>query len=95
MSEDAPRTAEDMPLPGGDWTMFVTRLSIQGLLACGVLENPVSGRKHKNLPGARMILDDLLMLKEKVAGNVEGDEAAHLNKVIADLTQVIDTVGGA
>ncbi|MEZ6019135.1 MAG: hypothetical protein R3F17_03270 [Planctomycetota bacterium] len=34
------RTAADMPLPGGDFRLFLTRLSIQGFLACGLLETP-------------------------------------------------------
>ena len=95
MSEgDIPRTAEDVPLPGGDFRMFVTRLSFQGLLSCGVLENPVTKSKQVNLDGARMILDDLRMIRDKTAGNLDQDENAHLEKVLSDLTQVYAKVSG-
>lgn len=78
-------TAADLPLPGGDFRLFVTRLSIQAMLALGLLENPLTNTKQRNLDGARMVLDDLSMLREKTLGNLESDEAAHLDKVIRDL----------
>ena len=79
------QTAADMPLPGGDFLLFITRLSIQGFLACGALENPITKRKDVNPPGARMVLADLEMLREKTSGNLETDEANSLNKAIEDL----------
>lgn len=82
---DEQRTAADLPLPGGEFRLFVTRLSFQAMLALGLLENPLTGTKQKNPDGARMVIDDLLMLREKTLGNLEPDEAAHLDKVIRDL----------
>lgn len=79
------RRADDVPLPGGDFRLFITRLSFQGLLSLGLLENPVTNTKQKNLPGAKMILDDLKILREKTTGNLDPEEDAHLNKVISDL----------
>lgn len=92
--DDSQRTAEDVPLPGGNFRMFVTRLSFQGLLSCGVLENPVTKTKDVNLDGARMILDDLRMIRDKTAGNLDKDEHALLEKMILDLTQVYAKVSG-
>lgn len=89
MSEET-RKAEDVPLPGGEFRLFVTRLSFQGLLSCGLLENPVTGTKQVNLPSALMILEDLRMLRTKTAGNLEPDEASHLDKVIGDLARVYE-----
>ena len=87
---DTPHTAADMPLPGGDFRMFVTRLSFQGLLSLGLLENPVTGTKQKNLPQAKLIYDDLVMLQEKTVGNLEDDEQAHLDKVVGDLRAMLE-----
>jgi len=84
VSDEGPTDA-DLPLPGGDFRLFVTRLSIQAMLALGLLENPLTNTKQRNLDGARMVLDDLSMLREKTLGNLESDEAAHLDKVIRDL----------
>ncbi len=93
MSDD-PRTAADMPLPGGDFRMFVTRLSFQAMLSLGLLENPLTESRQVNLPQARLILDDLRMLLEKTRGNLDGDERAHLEKVVADLGAMYEKVSG-
>ena len=79
------RPASEVPLPGGDFRLFVTRLSFQALLALGLLENPLTRTRQKNPEGARMLLEDLEMLRAKTAGNLDADEAAHLDKVIGDL----------
>ena len=89
MSEET-RSAEDVPLPGGNFRLFVTRLSFQGLLSCGLLENPVTGTKQVSLPSALMILEDLRMLRSKTIGNLDPDEATHLDKVIGDLARVYE-----
>jgi hypothetical protein len=82
---DETRRAEDVPLPGGDFRLFVTRLSLQGMLAMGLLENPLTGTKATNLPSARMVIDDLRMLQEKTFGNLDDEEQQFIDKVVADL----------
>ena len=82
---DTPRTAADIPLPGGEFRLFITRLSVQAMMGMGLIENPLTGSPQKNLPGARMVIDDLLMLREKTAGNLDGGESSQLSKVISDL----------
>ena len=87
------RTAGDAPLPGGDFRLFVTRLSLQGMLAMGLLENPLTGTKATNLPNARMVIDDLRMLQEKTFGNLDEEEQQFLDKVVADLRRAYAQVG--
>lgn len=82
------RRADEMPLPGGDFRLFVTRLSFQGMLALGLLENPLTGTKRFDAGNARMVIDDLRTLRVKVRGNLDPDEEAHLDKVIEDLELV-------
>jgi hypothetical protein len=77
--------ASDVPLPGGNFHLFVSRLSIQALISMGILENPLTRTKEVRAGNARMLMDDLRMLREKTAGNLDGDERAHLEKVIGDL----------
>jgi Domain of unknown function (DUF1844) len=81
----AARRASDVPLPGGNFHLFVTRLSIQAMISMGILENPLTHKKESHLGNARMLLDDLSMLREKMVGNLDSDEEAHLDKVIGDL----------
>jgi len=84
-SGDERRTAADVPLPGGDFRLFVTRLSFQAMLSLGLIENPLTGTKQVNAASARMIVDDLRMLLEKTQGNLEPDEEAYLGKISGDL----------
>jgi hypothetical protein len=89
----APRGADEVPLPGGDFRLFVTRLSLQGMLSMGLLENPLTGSKAVNLPNARMVVDDLRMLQEKTFGNLDDEERAFLDKVVADLRRAYAQTG--
>jgi hypothetical protein len=84
--------AEDVPLPGGDFRLFITRLSYQGMLCLGVMENPVTKTRQVNLDQARMVLDDLIMLQERTSGNLDLDEAAHMQKIVGDLSHLYEQV---
>ncbi|HET6205052.1 MAG TPA: DUF1844 domain-containing protein [Planctomycetota bacterium] len=90
MSESEPdasgaRPASEHPLPGGDFRLFVTRLNIQALLALGLIENPVTGKKDLRLDHARALIDDLRMLREKTKGNLDPEESQAIEKSISDL----------
>jgi hypothetical protein len=87
---ESARKASDLPLPGGNFHLFVSRLSIQAMISLGILENPLTKRKDVHPGNARMLVDDLRMLREKTDGNLDGDERAHLDKVIGDLVGVMD-----
>ena len=87
---DEPRTAGDVPLPGGEFRLFVTRLAYQLMMSCGLLENPVTGSKDVHADNARMLLADLVMLQEKTRGNLDDDEEAQLLKVLGDLGPVVE-----
>ena len=89
---DSPRTAADMPLPGGDFRLFITRLSFQGMLFLGLLENPVTGTRKVDLDQARMIHADLAMLLDRTQGNLDADEEEHLRKVTLDLGGLLEKV---
>lgn len=87
------RRASDVPLPGGDFRLFVTRLSFQAMMTLGLIENPVTGDKRANPEQARMLIDDLAMLQEKTVGNLEPDEQAYLDKILSDLRHHLARLG--
>ncbi len=89
------RTAADVPLPGGHFRLFVQRLGLIGLQSLGLIENPLTRTQNVNLSTARMTLDDLHMLRDKTAGNLEPDESAHLDKLIDDLEHAYRSVAAA
>jgi hypothetical protein len=84
------KKASDVRLPGGSFRLFVTRLSFQAMLSLGLLENPLTKTRSLNLPNAQMLLDDLLMLRAKTAGNLDPDETEHLDKVISDVEYALE-----
>jgi len=79
--------SENVGIIGGDFTLFVTRLGIQALIALGVIENPITGERTTNLVQARMLAADLEMLLEKTAGNLEPHEEAKLREVLNGLRE--------
>jgi hypothetical protein len=85
--------ASDVPLPGGDFRLFVTRLSFQAMIALGLIENPLTQTKQVNAHGARMLVDDLEMLREKTAGNLDADEAEYIDKIVGDLRHHVARLG--
>lgn len=85
-------SAEDLPPPGGDFTMFVTRLGFQALLALGLMENPMTGERHQNLDQARLLRDDLEMLRSKTAGNLDEGEQAKLDEVLQHLSEHLSAI---
>ena len=90
MSES--RTAEDVPLPGGNFRLLIQKLGYQGLMSLGLIENPITGEAHRDLGHARMLIDDLAMIADKTRGNLDEDEAEHLEKTLSDLRHHFDTV---
>jgi hypothetical protein len=92
---DGVRKASDVPLPGGSFQLLVSRLSIQAMISLGILENPLTKKKEVHPHNARMLLDDLAMLREKTSGNLNEDEQSHLDKVLGDLRAVMAKLSGA
>ena len=83
--DDEASSAGDMPLPGGDFRMFVSKLGFQALIALGLVENPLTKKSETNLGHAKMVIDDLRMLRDKTKGNIDRDEEVHLTKILSDL----------
>lgn len=86
------RPADQLPLPGGNFRLFIQRLGYQGLMTLGLIENPVTNTREANLDQARMLVDDLAMLEEKTRGNLDPDEDEHLRKLLGDLRRALDSV---
>ena len=57
-----------------NFTILVSSLSMQAMIAMGKLESPVTGKKEENLEQARFLIDTLGILKEKTQGNLTSEE---------------------
>ena len=87
------RKASEVPLPGGNFRLFTTRLSFQAMISLGLLENPLTQTRRVDLDSARMLIEDLKMLRDKTRGNLEQDEEAQLEKSVRDLEYALARLG--
>ncbi len=84
--------ADQIPLPGGNFRLFIQRLGYQGLMTLGLIENPLTDTREVHLENAKMLIEDLSMLQEKTSGNLDEDEAEHLDKLLGDLRRAYASV---
>ncbi len=86
-SPEAPEqaSADQVPLPELNFSTFVISLNASALVHLGVIEDPGSGTKTKNMPMAKQTIDMLDMLQEKTKGNLTTEEENILKSVLYDL----------
>ena len=76
---------EGAQLPKIDFSTFVISLNSSALVQLGVLDDPTTGKKSKNLILAKQTIDVLGMMEEKTQGNLNADEANMLKSILYDL----------
>lgn len=64
---------------------FIMMQSQQTALFLGRLPNPQTGKAEPNLEVARMLIDQLEMIREKTRGNLNHEEAEILGSILTDL----------
>ena len=76
---------EEAQFPEINFPTFVASLNASALLHLGVIEDPASGQKTKNLPMAKQTIDILSMLESKTEGNLTKEEENMLKNILYDL----------
>ncbi len=82
---DAAEETQSYQLPEINFLTFIFSLNSSVLMNLGVIEDPGTGRKTKNLPMAKQTIDILGMLEEKTKGNLIDDEASMLKNILYEL----------
>jgi hypothetical protein len=72
-------------LPMITFSTFIASLNAAVLANLGIIEEPGTGRRSKNLLLAKQTIDILAMLEEKTRGNLTSDESTILQSVLYDL----------
>ena len=72
-------------LPKIDFSTFIMSLNMSAQVHLGMIEDPVTGEKTKNLALGKQTVDMLKMLQEKTRGNLTEDEARLLEWVLHEL----------
>ncbi len=67
------------------FTIFISSLSMQAMIAMGKLENPITNKLEKNMEQAKYLIDTLGILKDKTKGNLTKEEATVLEESLFNL----------
>jgi len=81
----AEQDAAQEQLPPMDFTMFLSSLGMQALIALGEVENPVTNKKEADLMQAKYLIDIVGMMQEKTKGNLTDTEAKALDQILYEL----------
>ncbi len=90
-SEDAAASGEDaesFQLPEINFATFIFSLNSSVLVHLGIIDDPASGKKVKNLALAKQTIDILGMLEEKTRENLTEDEESMLKNMLYDLRMI-------
>ena len=72
-------------LPQPTFAGFISGLATQAFVYMGLVENPLTGKKEKDLEAAQHVLDTMAMLQEKTSGNLTAEESAYLEDLLYNL----------
>lgn len=72
-------------LPEINFPTFIISLNASALVNLGVIEDPASGKKVKNLSLAKQTIDILNMIEGKTKGNLTEEEEKILKNILYDL----------
>jgi len=90
-SEEAAAPEEDKTdyqLPKINFATFIFSLNSSVLVQLGLIDDPATGKKTKNLALAKQTIDILGMLEEKTQGNLTKDEENMLKNILYDLRMI-------
>jgi Domain of unknown function (DUF1844) len=73
------------PLPEINFATFIFSLNQSALMNLGLIADPGTGERTKNIPLAKQTIDILALLEEKTKGNLTSDEANMLKSILYDL----------
>ena len=77
---------QDGELPEVDFSNFVLSLAATAMVQLGMVPDPETGQSvQPNLPIAQHTIDTLVLLQEKTAGNLDGEEEKLLESMIYEL----------
>ena len=80
----APKDAA-MALPPASFATLVSGLVTQIFFSLGAIEDPQTGRRHRNLELAKHHIDTLSILEKKTKGNLSDDEKQLLDKALYEV----------
>lgn len=83
--EPAEPMVDDAGLPEPTFSVFLSSLSMQAMMALGELPIPGTNQRREDLEQARYLIDTLGLLQQKTQGNLTPDEAQFLDNALYEL----------
>jgi hypothetical protein len=80
------------PLPPADFNFLIGSLYLQGVIALGLVANPITKKPGVQLDQAKHVVDMLTMLQQKTEGNRTPEESADLEGALHELRLTYITV---
>ncbi len=68
-----------------NFVSYITSLGYQAMIFLGVIPNPITNEIQKNINQAKLIIDTLVMLRDKTVNNLTKEEDDLLNSSIYEL----------
>mgnify|MGYP001612179310 CR=1 FL=1 len=95
-AEPGARTQDKKPpLPEIDFNFFILSLSSSAMMQMGIIPNPITKKKEKNLDLAKQSIDIIAMLEKKTKGNLTPEEAQFIESILYDLRiQYVEVIKG-
>jgi len=78
-------TSKSYTLPKIDFATFILSINSSALVQLGLIEDPATGEKTKNMALAKQTIDLMAMLEEKTRGNLTSDEENILKGILYEL----------
>ena len=77
--------AKDATYHQPTFSIFVSSLTMQAMIAMGKLENPATGKTETSYEQARFLIDTLEIIKEKTKNNLDTKEQELLDESLFNL----------
>ncbi len=84
-TSESVETEAEAQLPEINFATFIFSLNSSVFVHLGLIEDPGTGKKDKNLSLAKQTIDILGMLEEKTSGNLSKEEEDMLKNILYDL----------
>ena len=76
---------EKEQVPQASFALFISGLATQSYIHMGLVENPLTKKKEKDLNQAKYLIDILNVFEEKTKGNLTEDEQSYFQSLLYDL----------
>ena len=85
VNEDSSSAAQMEEFPEPTFSIFISSLAMQALIALGEIENPITNKKETEKEQAKYLIDTISMIQEKTKNNLTEEEAKVVDQVLYEL----------